>query len=113
MEQKIAEVQQYFINKLATADFDIVRGGLFILWVLIDGKYKFCLWIGSGVTFFHPYNSYESFIKLPEFNEIIQAKLYAKLKSEILQYTDPKERQKEIKNQINALRNELKSIKKP
>jgi hypothetical protein len=55
IEKKIEDIQAYFLNKLINADYEVVRSNGYILWVRIDEKYDFILWIANGPDSLHLY----------------------------------------------------------
>lgn len=48
IEKKIKEVQDYFLSKLIMGDYTVRGNDSYKLWVVIDGKYNFILWIANG-----------------------------------------------------------------
>lgn len=113
MKQKIEEVQQYFINKLVNADFEIKRGDSNILKVIVDGKYPFVIWIANDQP--EHLGTYsdtgDSFMLLPEFTTDQKNILYEKIKDEIFRYTDSRYRKINLVQQIAELQNELDNLK--
>ena len=51
MKEKIQEVQRYFKDKLLNADFEVISCDAYYLKVLIDGEYKFNIWLSSGPVY--------------------------------------------------------------
>lgn len=47
MEEKIKEVQMYFKTKLLSNDFEIEKIDEFNVFLVIDNKYQFVVWIGN------------------------------------------------------------------
>ncbi len=45
MEEKIEEVQDYFVNKILAGDFEIEKWTEYVCYIKIDGKYKFNIWV--------------------------------------------------------------------
>lgn len=111
IEQKIAEVQQYFINKLVEADFEIEDGDQFSLKVLVDGKYKFNIWIANGVDCISAQIGIGAvFMALPEFNSIQKKILYGKIEAEILKYTGIEHHRELLKIQIAELQSKIENL---
>ncbi len=50
MQQKILEVQNYFIGKIVNLEFKIKETNDFQCEIIIDERYKFMIWIGNGFT---------------------------------------------------------------
>lgn len=48
IEQKIKEVNDYFVNKLVNKDYEIQITDKYSVTVMIDGKYTFSIWISNG-----------------------------------------------------------------
>ncbi len=112
MKEKIAEVQQYFIEKIVNADFKITDGDKFKLSILIESIYEFDIWISNGMDSLQVYHSIGgSFMELPRFTIQQKEYLYGKIESEILKYTGTEFRKIELARQIAELQNQLEKLK--
>lgn len=56
IHEKIEEVQEYFKSKLIAGDYEELRNDSYKLWVEIDGRYTFILWIANGESHLRLYS---------------------------------------------------------
>jgi len=47
MKNKIQEINDYFVNKIITKDYEIVKTTLHNFYILIDGEYNFSIWVAN------------------------------------------------------------------
>jgi hypothetical protein len=101
MQKQIKEVQDYFKQKILSREFEITDIGLFTVDILVDGKYKFVLWIGNSdnAQFLKLYVNASSFIQFL-FAENEKEQLYNLLKDEVNKYKKEvliKQKEEELK----------------
>jgi hypothetical protein len=106
MENKIKEVQQYFLDKIVAGDYE-VKSSLHPNYVeiQIDGQYNYTIWIGSGVKFVSIWNT--GFIALPLFTPEQQEAVHANISIYIKERRDENRRLR-----IDALQAELKQLER-
>lgn len=86
MKEKIKEIQDYFIAKILANEFEVTKIGEHVLELIVDGEYKFAIWIANSPDNRRPYHaSYEYFIQL-KFNQKQALKCHSILKKRIDDY---------------------------
>jgi hypothetical protein len=87
MEAKIKEVQKYFKDKILSKDFTITSQTEYIASILVEGKYKFTLWIGNfdipecAKLYESNYNAMSI-----EFNQKERIKLHGIIKKDVMDF---------------------------
>ena len=56
MEDKLKELNDYFVGKILSGDFELVEFGSYYVTIQIDGKHNFNLWIANGANYFGTYD---------------------------------------------------------
>ncbi|KAA6348462.1 hypothetical protein EZS27_004062 [termite gut metagenome] len=73
MEEKIKEVQEYFINKILNGEFEvnIEKSDEYALVIEIDEKYEFSIWAENDINSRQQYTTskYPNFMQLGEFSD--------------------------------------------
>lgn len=69
MDEKIKEVQEYFINKIVKHDYEIKEFDKYTCTISIDEKYPFTLWIANDFHIFQYRTSGENCFVLREFKQ--------------------------------------------
>jgi hypothetical protein len=107
MKEKIKEIQDYFIGKILSDEFEVINMGEHVIEILVDGEYKFAIWAANTPENRKPYHSagYEYFIQL-KFNEKQALECHSLLKKRIDNYNNITLR-KEKEAQYIKLKNEL------
>lgn len=65
METELKKIGNYFVNKVINKDYEFVKADKHTANILIDGRYKFHLWIANG------YKSFNFWFPLPEDDMIL------------------------------------------
>ena len=108
MEDKIKEVQEYFVTKMINGDFEFVSYDEYCVSIIIDGKYSFELWIANKVSYLHLSNADSmkpNFMQL-ELKENQSNFIWEHLMPHIDQYNRTVVRTKKLK-QIEELKKEV------
>ena len=86
MKKKIKEVQDYFIAKMLSNEFEITKTNEHIAEILIDGEYKFCIWLSNTPECRVPYHSIHDYFMLLNFTQKQALKMHSILKKHIADY---------------------------
>ena len=86
MKKKIKEVQDYFIAKMLSNEFEITKSGEHIVDILIDGKYEFYIWLSNEPETRIPYHSLSDYFMRIEFTQKQALKMHSILKKHIENY---------------------------
>lgn len=106
METKIKEVQDYFVQKIVSGDYELENFSHPVAKILIDKKYNFSLWTANGYTFFETYALYPNFIPLEftnEQKEIAHKVIHEKIQEDLEARTIA---------EIQQLENKIENLKK-
>ena len=98
MEKKIKEVYDYFKGKVVSGEYEIKDCDMHTMTLIVDGKYKFVMWLANGEWALETYENSASFMQL-EFTDEEKAVAYKKLlahKKRLFNEQAISERKKEI-----------------
>jgi len=87
MKTKIAEVQDYFKDKILSGDFKITEVGEYVIKITVDDEYRFSLWIGNWdiKDNMKCYDGYYNFMMIP-FTQEESIQLKNRLTPEVSNY---------------------------
>lgn len=96
MEEKIKEVQEYFINKIVKHDYEIKDFNEYTCTISIDQKYCFTLWIANDF-YIHQYRSNgDNCFVLREFKQKEKDRIANYLRKVIGNKLEEKEKEKKL-----------------
>ncbi|KAA6342898.1 hypothetical protein EZS27_009358 [termite gut metagenome] len=109
VEERIKEIQDYFIQKLINGEFEVNEEKCTeaVFHLIIDGKYKFAIWIGISIKYMrlHAPVDCPNFIELGDFTDEQKESLRAHIDAQI---SKNKERKKKVR--IRQLQAELAGL---
>ncbi len=96
MKTKIKEVQDYFADKIARGLYKVTEVNDKYLHIIIDGKYKFGIWTGSGMEHFSLCSiGIETFFQI-DFTDEQKKASYKKAFSHVKKYRDTELKESEL-----------------
>ena len=95
MKTKIKEVQNYFADKLARGLYKVKEISPNSADVIVDKKYKFCLWISGGELFFEVWNN-GNFMAIP-FTRAQKKSGYKMVAKYLKEWEDTELKERELK----------------
>jgi hypothetical protein len=110
IENKIKEIQDYFIEKVKNGEYEVVKIGPHTATIRIDDKYEFDMWICNGKESYDFYSanifSSRTFIMTMKGHK---SRGWSHMKTHLLKVDREKERQEKLK-EFNRLKKELNMI---
>jgi uncharacterized protein YaiE (UPF0345 family) len=110
MKEKIKEIQDYFLGKVLSKDFEIVGRSQYSWKILIDGEYQFSIWMENkpeNRKFYHGVNDY--FMEIPDMTEENAIKIDSMLKNDYIRWMK-EELLEEKRKELNELEDEINKI---
>lgn len=105
MEQKIKELNDYFVGKMVAKDFEVLEMNSHYVKIRIDGKYNFYLWIAGGANFLELFNGMDGNTMLLKFTWLQQHHIY-----EIFRERKIEEEKLEELAKVKRLKQELNPV---
>lgn len=106
MKKKIKEVQDYFLAKMLSYDFEITNTSEHVAEILIDGEYPFIIWLSNKPENRVPYHSVKKYFIAIDFTRKQALKMHSLLYKHIADYKK-NVLLKEKRKQFEALKKEL------
>ena len=110
IEEKIKEVENYFIDKVVNGDYEFIGCNEHVAEIVIDKKYLFELWIANGAEHFKFYGQIIPGKKDLCFRNAKQRNTARKIMMEIVKNHRKKVVKVEKEQQIKKLKRELKRM---
>jgi len=89
IHDKVAELQQHFIDKIVTCDFEVIKFEVNYCQVQIEGQYNFNIWIGNGSKYCRVWGAIgDQFMQLPDFTDEQQVKVFEGLSELYIKNTE-------------------------
>ncbi|MFA6185502.1 MAG: hypothetical protein WC720_05160 [Candidatus Shapirobacteria bacterium] len=87
IEEKIKEVQNYFVNKIMAGEFEIIfKDSRFFVTIIVDSKYRFMIWTANSYdpsSYLHPYDGIGKYFMQLEFSDDQAASLKEIIKTKL------------------------------
>ena len=106
MKNKIKEIQDYFIAKMLSNDFEITDTSEHVAEILIDGEYRFGIWLANKPENRIPYHGVHNYFMEVKFTRKQALKMHSLLWRHIADYKK-NVLLKEKRKQFEALKKEL------
>ncbi len=101
MKKKIQEVQEYFADKIARGLYKVEKNSEHTMDIVVDRKYRFCIWIATSERHIETWSSSYNFIDL-KFTDEQKKQIFKKAQRLLKKWVDTVKRDSDLA-QLKAL----------